>query len=158
MTTTPTAYQPLVSARSRRLRVTGVVLLVTVLAMAVYGYAILMPSLRALPHVAQTVERAGSVNRPGNANSANARSAARSGNGGTARETPAAPAQTLTEKQRKTALAKVLFVYGYWSVCGLLLMGLMLVSWLDFRELSRNYGEYRRRLYAEDLRESASRD
>lgn len=158
MITTPTAYQPLISARSRRLRVTGVLLLVAVLGMALYGYAVLMPSLRALPHVAQSTDRTGSVNRTTGAVSSARLGAVRAGNSTAARQTVSVSAKPLTEKQRKTALAKVLFVYGYWSVCGLLLVALILVSWLDFRELSRNYGEYRRRLYAESLRESASRD
>jgi hypothetical protein len=158
MTTTPTAYQPLISARSRRLRMTGVLLLVAILGMALYGYAILMPSMRALPHVTQTIDRAGSVYRTGSANRADSKGTARSGSSTAARDAASNPVKPLTEKQRKTALAKVLFVYGYWSVCGLLLVALILVSWLDFRELSRNYGEYRRRLYAESLRENATRE
>ena len=159
LTDTPIVYQSLISARSRRLRATGAVLLVAVLGMTLYGSLALMPSLRTLPHLAKTTgtqansttpiiagaERTGSIVRT-NANKAVTTDPDTPRAGQTLRAAP-----ILTERERKAALAKVLFVYGYWSVCGLLILALVIVSWLDFRELGRAYDAQRARLVAQSL-------
>ena len=139
MTDTPTVYQSLVSARSRRLRLTGILLLIAVLGMTLYGYLALMPSLRTLPRV-------GAHKRPGVTGQISAAPRQSSQAAGAVD-----PVTGLTEQERKAALAKVVFVYGYWSVCGVLILALVIVSWLDFRELSRNYDAHRQSLFTSTL-------
>lgn len=145
MTDIQTVYRPLVSARSRRLRVIGILLLISVLGMTLYGYFVLMPSLRALPHIAPPVDR----------NSATTPSARVQGHStvgtGIVEANASSSEYKLSERARKTALAKVIFVYGYWSVCGVLIIALLLVCWLDFRELTRAYEDQRQRLYFNSL-------
>ena len=137
-------YRPLITSRSRRLRTTGIVLLIAVLAMITYGTLFLMPSLHTVIHALPQT----------------------SGTGGGTISRPGAPIVTmpvvkglpasegLTEREHRVVLAKVLFGYGYWTVCVTLLLALMVVSWLDFRELARNYDAERHRIYLQSLIDS----
>ena len=145
MTDLQTVYRPLVSARSRRLRLIGTLLLISVLGMTLYGYFVLMPSLRELPHIAPPADQNSAVTTlarvPGHTTVGT----------GIIKVNTSNADYKLSEQARKTALAKVIFVYGYWSVCGVLIIGLILVSWLDFRELTRAYEDQRQRLYFNSL-------
>lgn len=112
----PTPYSALISPYSRRLRTIGLVLLVAALLMALYGGMVFMPRLRAnrqtlRTHIAQTASD------------------------------PVANSNALTSEKdlKRLAKAQTLFVYSYWSVCGLLLIALLVVAWLDAREVARNY-------------------
>lgn len=141
MTELQTVYRPLISARSRRLRVFGTILLLSVLAMTLYGYFVLMPSLRTLPHITPPVaQSAANVQR-------HVATGTEIMQTETLRPTPKISKSKISERTRKTALAKVIFIYGYWSVCGVLLISLLLVCWLDFRELTHVYEDQRQRLY-----------
>jgi len=109
-----TPYQNLISAQSRRLRVIGIVLLVMILGMCVYGGRVLMPKLREnrAPLHHSTVQA-------------------------TSSSTALSPAKA--ESLRKLAKAQLLFFYAYWGVCFALIIALLVVAYLDFREVSRNY-------------------
>ena len=43
--------------------------------------------------------------------------------------------------------AQVIFAYGYWSVCGVLLTATLFTAWLDVREMSRSYVEHRKAIW-----------
>ena len=109
-----TPYQNLISAQSRRLRVIGVVLLVMILGMCVYGGRVLMPKLREnrAPLHNSTVQA-------------------------TSSSTALSPVKA--ESLRKLAKVQLLFFYAYWGVCFVLIIALLVVAYLDFREVSRNY-------------------
>ncbi len=166
---TTMAYRSLVSARSRRLRVTGIVLLVAVLGMSLYGVVGLMPSLRrTVPHLAGSADSVSAKEIALNRANANEDTAQRKGTADRAGATRTIANKTdtprtgetlraskgLTERERRAAFSKILFMYGYWSVCGLLILALVIVSWLDFRELGRNYDAYRARLFAQSVAEA----
>lgn len=104
----------LISGRSRRLRTTGLVLLVAVLAMVAYGVLVLMPH-----HGGAHVAPAGS-----------------------------SPADLAA---RRALLTRVLFLYAYWSTCAVLLLGLLVVAWLDFREVARSYAAERAALWKRSI-------
>src|SRR5581483_1656699 len=128
-------YQSLLSARSRRLRTIGLLLLIAVLGMTLYGGLFLMPSLRASSRAAQRAVFS------------------RTHRGETAvPATMRTPEQrTSDERDRKALLTQVIFAYAYWTVCGLLVLGLLGVAWLDFREVLRNYSARRRQLWMEAI-------
>ena len=127
---TPTVPQGsgLISVRSRRLRTVGIVLLVALLAMTVYGMLGLMPSVR-------RIRDSSALKRPVLSASA------------TPEQRAAARAEN--RRIRRVMLAQVAFVYGYWSVCGVLAVTALLVAWLDMREVSRNFAAQRRALWTE---------
>jgi hypothetical protein len=114
----------LISARSRRLRAAGVVLLLLTLGMALYGALGLMPSVR--QSVRTYNERAYRLMDGGAGRSVALGEVAEPGN-----EDPV--------RVRRAVRVQVLFAYGYWLVCGILLLILLFVAWLDFREVTRNY-------------------
>lgn len=120
--TQPTAYQNLVSPRSRRLRTVGILLLLAVVGMTIYGALVIMPSLRAASQQYARRQTSGAaVNFRSNL---------------------ASP----TRRERRALQVQVLFADVYWVACGLLTLGAISVAWLDFREVSRNYVEQRRAL------------
>lgn len=108
-----------ISARSRRLRTIGSVLVVAILAMAIYGVTNVMPTLR------RSKESLGDFRR---------------------NPAPLTPEQ---ETQRKALAAQFIFAYGYWSVCGALVLSAVFVAYLDFREVSRTYMAQRRAIWTE---------
>lgn len=122
---TPSAYTTIVSPRSRRLRTTGVVLLAAICAMVLYGYFGLMPSL-------------GRSVREGNVAARRSAGARLSENGGQDELSPRV--QRIRKYQVAVALA-------YWGVCALLLVAVLLVAWLDLREVSRQYIAERREIW-----------
>ena len=127
--TQPAAYQTMISPRSRRLRTVGILLLLAVIGMSVYGARVIMPPLRA-------ASRNFALRHP----------ASVSGN----RNDPAAKA---TRRERRVMQVQLLSADVYWLICGLLALAAIVVAWLDFREVSRNYLAERRAL----MRESARR-
>lgn len=141
MTDTPTVYQSLISARSRRLRTVASVLLAGILAMTLYGYFRLMPSLRvAAARMEQTTKRSTAAA----ANSASHVTPAQR----TAQDTVA----RMSQRERDAQAAKLVFAYAYWGVCLSLLVALMLVAWLDFREVGRNFDQQQAAMFAASLK------
>ncbi|HLJ54814.1 MAG TPA: hypothetical protein VKT77_07210 [Chthonomonadaceae bacterium] len=122
----PTVYSSVVTPRSRRLRTVGVVLLAAVLALTLYGYFGLMPAiertLRRNPEVAASTPRLSPA------------------------LDAASPAAARAHRVRKLQIAIAL---AYWGVCSLLLVGAIVVAWLDFREITRTYVENRRAIWAD---------
>jgi hypothetical protein len=101
--------------------------------MTLWGGLVLMPSLRTASFAVRngaTFERM------------------RTGRGG-AERTPQAIARA--EHAKRVLLTQVIFAYAYWTVCGLLVLGLLGVAWLDFREVLRNYSARRRKLWMEAI-------
>jgi len=66
----------------------------------------------------------------------------------------AVPAQTLDSRTPQAIRAKnvmktkLIFAYGYWSVCGILVTATLLTAWLDVRETSRSYLEQRKSIWS----------
>jgi hypothetical protein len=50
-------------------------------------------------------------------------------------------------RARRVMKTKLLFAYGYWSVCGVLVTAAMFAAWLDVRETSRSYLEHRKAIW-----------
>ena len=44
---------------------------------------------------------------------------------------------TMTPLVRKALAAKGIVIMGYWTVCILLALGMILIAWLEFREIQR---------------------
>ena len=133
MTEMPSAYQGTVlSARSRRLRTIGLLLLAVVVGMAVYGMSALMPPIN---HAAARLAQEESQSR-------GAPTAASSGQ---------ATAHTATHLAtlRRNLKVQVAVAYAYWGVCALLLISVLFIAWLDLREISRNYVDQRRAIWSE---------
>lgn len=120
----PAVYGSMISARSRRLRTIGGVLLIAILAMVIYGTTTLMPSLRR--SVAATPIR---VQRSTG---------------------EAIPPRTPEEEHRRKATAtQIVFAYSYWAFCGVLVISAVFVAYLDFREVSRNYLTQRKAIWSD---------
>ena len=112
-----TPYSNVISARSRRLRLAGVALLVVLLLMSLYGIFAVMPAMRnaaALYHAASEKAIAQQASAP------------------------VESAKTLRRVHRLMGI-KLLFTDAYWLTCGLLAFAAMVVAWLDFREVARRY-------------------
>ena len=124
---TPSAYTTIISPRSRRLRTIGIVLLVAICAMVIYGYFGLMPS------VARAVRETA------------AQSSASTGHHPDVSSRDSQP-MTHAQKVRKLRIAVAL---AYWGVCGLLIVGVVFVAWLDLREISRHYVMERKAIWSQ---------
>lgn len=141
MTPPVTPYTTVVSARSRRYRTIVTVLLATIVIMSTYGGFTVMPRVR------QAVGRA---DTPRLAQVA----ASLPGPDLTARQISQAK-RTLRARQVVVSLA-----LAYWGVCSLLLLLVLLIAWLDFRETARNFALQSRALRQETvvtLQEAARR-
>ena len=122
------AYSTIVSPRSRLLRTIGLALLVGILAMVIYGYFGLMPSLaRSL--------RTNPVSAPHTTVAAQNRESQ-------------LDLQQYNRAQRIRKM-RVSVALAYWGVCALMLVGVVLVAWLDLREISRTYVAERRAMWSE---------
>jgi len=119
-----TPYSGIVSPRSRRLRIIGLVLLAAVVLMVIYGYFGLMPALRR----SVQSDSASSVVRHSTA-------------------VGAQPSAIQSEHERRVRKLKASAGLAYWGVCSLLLVGTVFVAWLDLREISRNYVAERRAMW-----------
>jgi hypothetical protein len=131
MTQPPSVYSEMISARSRRLRTIGTLLLAAVALMTFYGAFFLMPSINravAARHAAQE------------------RMAADRAVGTSGKTAPLETPGHLTRSQKAEKL-QVAVVFAYWGVCALLVIAALLVAWLDLREISRTYIQQRRQLW-----------
>lgn len=128
-----TPYISMVSLRSRRLRTAGLLLLAAVLAMVAYGFLGLMPGMRRaiLRHEA----RYGSIVH------------GKPLSGG--RGAPVAQEPPQAARARRALLSLIVFSYAYWTLVVFLLIGTVIVAWLDFREVSRTYLARRRDVWQE---------
>ena len=100
------AYRSRVTPKMRRLRTMGLLIIVCLLLMVLYGSRVLMPRTIASVHLHSAAARG--IN-------------------------PAAV------HMHHVLVVQVLFAIAYWSVCGLLLIGLFVIAWLDVREVTRQY-------------------
>lgn len=55
----------------------------------------------------------------------------------------------MTPAVRKALAAKGVMIMGYWTVCFLLALGMVVVAWLEFREIQRNLILARRDVWRE---------
>lgn len=55
----------------------------------------------------------------------------------------------LTETVRRALIVKTLFIMGYWTICFLLLMSLLVIAWLYTREIMRQLMVERARIWRE---------
>jgi hypothetical protein len=124
----PTVYSSVISPRSGRLRTIGAVLLAAVVAMTLYGYFGLMPSLERSARRNPEISLAGPQVAPG------------------ASGLQESPAVTRANRVRKLQIAVAL---AYWGVCALLLVAALAVAWLDFREVTRMYVSNRRAIWSD---------
>ncbi len=120
MTPPITPYTNVLSPRSRRYRTIVTILLVTFLIMGVYGRFNLMP------HVNQT------VNRP---DTPELTRIAASQPGPRWTSTQIAHAKR-TLRARRVLVSLAL---AYWGLCSLMLVAIIFLAWLDFRETTRNF-------------------
>ncbi len=128
MKETPSPYRSMISARSRRLRTVGFLLLIAALGMAVYGTLIMMPILRrSIAHTQPMIRQ-----HPA--------------------ETAAPQFSPQQKRMRRIALVQATTAYAYWTVCALLVLAALFVAWLDLREVQRNYLQNRLALWAEATR------
>lgn len=133
----PIAYQSMVSPRSRRLRTIGLLLLVAIIGMSVYGFSSLMPAIR---RQAVAYHQRTESTQPSQ----------------TGTRTPQAARQS--SRAKKTMLLLITVAYIYWGLCGLLIIALLFVAWLDLREVTRNYINQRRAVWAETASRLQDRD
>lgn len=130
-TSTPTPYTSgIVSNRSRRLRMIAAVVLAMIVAMAIYGMVVLMPGVN---RAATEAVRAGKI--------ASQRPTAAVGSGATT------AVLHVSGKQARILKVQVYFTYGYWIVWTVLVLSLLLIVWLDLREVSRSYLNQRLKLW-----------
>ncbi len=54
----------------------------------------------------------------------------------------------MSQRERDAQAAKLVFAYAYWGVCLSLLVALMLVAWLDFREVGRSFDQQQAAIFA----------
>jgi hypothetical protein len=133
MTPSPAKYgSGIVSSRSRRLRTIAAILLVAIVAMAIYGMRVLVPGIN---HAASAAVKPSEQSQvfSGPQNVAHSKI------------TPL----KLTKKEAQVLKFDVLFEAAYWVVWIVLILSLMMVAWMDFREVSRTYLNQRRELWAD---------
>lgn len=65
---------------------------------------------------------------------------------------PVRPLQ-LTPTVERALMVKILFIFGYWTVCLLLVMCLVLVAWMDLREVRRKFLVARRDIWKDILQQ-----
>ena len=129
MAQSPPNYWGIVSARSRRLRTIGVMLLLAALLLSAYGAMVLMPA----------------INRAVTARHARIETAPHASISLTARSDEM---RALTRDQ-KAEKVQVATVFAFWGVCALLVIGALFVAWLDLREITRNYVQQRKQLWTQ---------
>jgi hypothetical protein len=120
MTPPTSPYITIVSPRSRRYRTLVMVLLAIIMVMSVYG------GFTVMPRVHQAVGRPDTPQL--------------------ARIAASQPGPDLTPKQithaKRTLQARkvvVALALAFWGVCSLLMVLVLLLAWLDFRETARNF-------------------
>ena len=132
MTPPVTPYTVVVSVRSRRYRTIMTFLLATIMLMSVYGGFTVMPRVR---------EAVGKRDTPALAHLAESQP----GPGRT-------PAQIAHAKRTLKARSLVVsLALAYWGVLSLLLVFVLLIAYLDFRETARNFAVQSRALRQETI-------
>ncbi len=128
--------QGIVSARSRRIRYVAAVVLAAVILMGAYG------TLRLMPQVRNTSRNFSAIQR----------------HDATGIAPPHPSTSDLTERTHlvKVVRFEILFAYAYWTVWTLLVLTLILLAWIDLREVSRAYLMQRKRLYTDALKPSGT--
>ena len=126
MDSSPSAYSSVISPQSRRLRIIGVLLIVAILIMALYGYFSLMPALARSAHQA-------TANVPKHISFG-------------VSQADVEHARLRAVRVRKLSVAIAL---AYWGVSALLVLGVLVVAWLDLREINRRYLQSRRTIWSE---------
>jgi hypothetical protein len=132
MTPTSSVYSGMISARSRRIRTIGTVLLTSVVLMTLYGFFGLMPAIHRAAEARHAAQAKWAAAHPNE----------------TPAPAPAGERPTLTRAQQVEKL-QVATVFAYWGVCMLLVIATLFVAWLDLREISRNYLLQRRQLWTQ---------
>lgn len=132
MTPPISPYMTVVSPRSRRYRTLVSILLIVIMIMSVYGGFGIMPQVRQAvgkPDTPQLTRMAASQ-----------------------------PGPDLTLKQiahaKRTLQARrvvVSLALAYWGVCSLLMLMVLFLAWLDFRETARNFALQARALRQETV-------
>lgn len=132
MTPPISPYMTVVSPRSRRYRSLVTILLIAIVGMSIYGWATVMPGVRE------------AVGRPDTPE--------------LTRMAKAQPGPEATPKQiahaKRTLKARgvvVALALAYWGVCSLLLLGVLFIAWLDFRETARSFALESRALRQETI-------
>ncbi|MCW3095512.1 MAG: hypothetical protein JWL77_1130 [Chthonomonadaceae bacterium] len=125
-------YMTVVSPLSRRYRTLMTILLAIIMVMSVYG------GFTVMPRVHQTVGKPDTQELT--------------------RIAASQPGPDLTPKQiahaQRTLKARQVVVYlalAYWGVCSLLMVLILLLAWLDFRETTRNFALQSQALRQETL-------
>jgi len=120
MTTPDSPYMSVITPRSRRYRTIMTVLLAIILLMSVYGGFRVMPAVRRAVGMSDMAELR--------------------------RVAHAQPGPDLTQKQiseaNRTLKQRSVVVYlamAYWGVCSLIMVGILFLAWLDFRETTRAF-------------------
>jgi hypothetical protein len=65
---------------------------------------------------------------------------------------PVRPLQ-LTPTIERALKVKIIFIFGYWTLCLLLVMCLVLVAWMDLREVRRKFLVARRDIWKDILQQ-----
>lgn len=129
MTPNPAQYgSGIISSRSRRLRTIAAVLLIGIIAMAVYGTRILVPGInRAARAAVKPAIQSSVISTP--------------------HDESITPLK-LTKREAQILRLDVMFEAVYWVVWIVMIVSLLLVAWMDLREVSRTYLNQRRELWA----------
>jgi len=121
----------IISSRSRRLRTIAAVLLAAIIAMALYGTHVLVPRINRAAGVA-TAQAAATKAAPPTPDIEHKRISR----------------LNLTRKEARVLRFDVIFEAAYWTIWTLLVLSLLLVAWMDLREVSRTYLNQRRELWS----------
>ena len=117
----------LISAKSRRIRTVGIMLIGSMLFCTIYGVIFLMPRLSQLRARSHALNDS-AVLFPHRD-----------------KQSEVAMARTLN-RERRIVLMNAVFIYAYWCFVGLLFIGSVLMAWLDTREVARNYLQEKQKL------------
>jgi len=132
MTPPVSPYTNIITPRSRRYRTIMTVLLVFLLAMTVYG------GFKVMPAVKQAI---------GKSDMRQLRLTAES------QPSPGLTAEQILHAQR-TLRRRSVVVYmamAYWGVCSLMMVGILFLAWLDFRETTRAFSQQAQALRQETV-------
>jgi len=132
MTPPVSPYMSVITPRSRRYRTIMTVLLALIMVMSVYGGFRVMPAVRGAVGMSDMAELR--------------------------RIAHAQPGPDLTQKQiseaNRTLKKRSVVVYlamAYWGVCSLVMVGILFLAWLDFRETTRAFSQQAQALRQETV-------
>jgi len=132
MTPPVSPYMNVITPRSRRYRTIMTVLLVFLLGMSVYG------GFKVMPAVHQAV---------GKSDMRELRLVAES------KPSPGLTSEQIFHAQRtlKKRSVVVYLAMAYWGVCSLMMVGILFLAWLDFRETTRSFSQQAQALRQETV-------